>query len=117
MMHLTSILLMCLIPTAGMAQEFQQVIDRSRFVELVQDKSLKRFGVVLIVSPEGQIDGRAFGYDISGQWRWENGYFCRSMSYGSGDVPDNCQMVLERADTLRFISDRGQGDRADLRLR
>lgn len=116
-MRVISVFLLCLLPASAMADGFQPVTDKNRFVELIQDKNLKRFGVVLRVSPEGAIDGNAFGYELTGQWRWENGYFCRTMSYGSGDLPDNCQMVLERDDTLRFISDRGQGDRADLRLR
>jgi len=100
------------------AADFQRVQDRDNFVSLVKDRALTRFGIRLRVSQNGEITGRAFGKDISGDWTWDRGFFCRDL-FADGDVLDieNCQTVQVRGNTLRFTSDRGQGDSADLRLR
>ncbi|MBD3679511.1 MAG: dihydrodipicolinate reductase [Rhodobacteraceae bacterium] len=98
------------------AEEFEKIDDRSEFVELVDGKSLARFGITLDVRPDGRIVGRAFGTDVSGAWRWDGGYFCRDLFWGKQDLGPNCQEVRLNGDTLRFISDQGTGQFADLRL-
>lgn len=110
------IALFAALPAA--ASEFERVQDRDNFVSLIKDRSLTRFGISLRVSQNGEITGRAFGKDISGDWSWNQGYFCRDL-FADGDVLDieNCQTVKVRGNTLRFTSDRGQGDSADLRLK
>ncbi len=98
--------------------EFKRVTDRDNFVSLVNDRDLTRLGIRLNVSDGGKISGRAFGQKVSGEWSWSSGFFCRDL-YLNGDVLDenNCQTVEVRGNTLRFTSDKGTGDYADLRLR
>ncbi len=98
--------------------EFKRVTDRDNFVSLVNNRDLTRLGIRLNVSDGGKITGRAFGQKVSGDWSWSSGFFCRDL-YINGDVLDenNCQTVEVRGDTLRFTSDKGSGDFADLRLR
>jgi hypothetical protein len=104
--------------SASAASEgFRPVTDRSDFLALVSGKALTRFGVSLTVRPDGTIEGRAFGFPVRGDWRWQEGYFCRAMRAGRAEIPDDCQQVLRNGDTLRFIADRGRGEFADLRLR
>lgn len=103
---------------AALASEaFRPVTSRSEFLDLVSGRALTRLGVRLSVLPDGKIEGRAFGFNVSGEWRWQDGFFCRAMRAGSETIPDNCQQVLRNGDTLRFVSDRGTGAFADLRLR
>lgn len=99
------------------ADGFAKVDDRTDFVSLLEGRQLTRVGIKLRVTPDGQISGRAFGYDVSGSWTWTAGYFCRDLYWGGDDLGRNCQEVKVRGDTLRFTSDRGSGDHADLRLR
>ena len=61
--------------------------DRAAFVELVGGRSLTGLGVSLTVSGSGKIGGRAFGRDVTGQWTWDQGYFCRTMQAGEQTVP------------------------------
>ena len=98
--------------------EFKRVTDRDNFVSLVNDRDLTRLGIRLNVSDGGKISGRAFGQKVSGEWSWSSGFFCRDL-YLNGDILDenNCQTVEVRGNTLRFTSDKGTGDYADLRLR
>ncbi|MDJ0640679.1 MAG: dihydrodipicolinate reductase [Paracoccaceae bacterium] len=110
-------LLMMAVSTPALA-EFARVDKRDNFVNLVQDRDLTRLGIRLKVTTDGKIKGRAFGQNISGDWNWNGGYFCRDL-FVNGDVLDaaNCQKVEVRGDTLRFTSDKGRGDFADLRLK
>lgn len=100
------------------AAEFKRVTDRDRFVSLVKDRNLTRLGIRLNVTDSGQIVGRAFGQKVSGAWNWSSGFFCRDL-YVNGEIldGDNCQTVEVRGNTLRFTSDKGTGDFADLRLK
>ena len=102
---------------AAAAEGFQTISDRDAFVRAVNGKQLTRVGIRLTVEPTGQIVGKAFGKPVTGAWRWSGGYFCRDLYYGSTDLGPNCQMVKVRGSTVRFISDRGTGQYADLNLR
>lgn len=100
---------------------FDRITDADEFARLIEGRVLTRFGIRLQVStlgqPEGgQINGRGFGYPVTGAWRWEGGYFCRDLDWGGSDLGYNCQAVLRNGTVLRFVSDQGSGDHADFRL-
>jgi hypothetical protein len=99
------------------ADGFNQVREKSEFVSLISGKSLTRFGIRLQVSPAGVIEGSAFGTDVTGKWEWQSGLFCRDLAFGKKDLGPNCQMVKQNGNSLRFISDAGEGDSADFRLK
>lgn len=105
------------VASASPAAAFERITDRAAFVEAIRDRALTRLAVNLRVTPEGRIEGRAFGQQVTGTWDWRDGYFCREMRTRVRDVPANCQTVERQGNVLRFTSDRGTGDSADLRLR
>jgi hypothetical protein len=106
-----------IVLSAAPAVAFERIVDPSRFTTLIQDNSLSRFGITLQVMPDGRISGRGFGQPVSGEWRWQDGLFCRTLAWGGSDLGYNCQAVLLNGDTVRFVADAGQGDFADFRLR
>lgn len=108
--------LLSLLATQSWA-EARQVVDKSEFMALLDGQTLTRVGIRLNVSPDGAILGRAFGQKVQGQWRWEDGFFCRDLSWGDRDLGANCQQITIRGDVIRFTSDRGVGQFADLTLR
>ncbi|WP_226780182.1 dihydrodipicolinate reductase [Oceaniglobus trochenteri] len=112
---LTTFLVTLALPVT--AQEFRAVTDRATFVQLVEGRALGRFAVTLRVGRDGTINGRAFGRKVTGSWEWQGQYFCRDLSYGDSALAANCQQVLARGDTIRFVADRGRGQSADLTLR
>ena len=105
------------IATPSLADGFRQVEDRTQFVSHVSGKALTRLGISLNVTPDGRIEGKAFGKPVTGAWRWKAGLFCRDLKFGGSDLGENCQVVQTNGATMRFISDAGEGDYADLRLR
>lgn len=102
------------------AAEFVRVSDEAAFLDLMDGKEL-RIGVVglaLAVNPDGSILGSAAGFDVTGNWTWQDGYFCREMLWGDTEIPYNCQLVEARGtDAMRFTVDQGAGDAAEFNLR
>lgn len=117
MLALAALLAGLAAPVATPAAAFERITDAGDFSRTVVGRDLTRFGIRLQVTPEGGIEGRGFGYPVTGEWRWENGFFCRDMDWGGTEIEYNCQAVLREGNRVRFISDRGQGDSADFRLR
>jgi hypothetical protein len=79
--------LFCLLPGLALADGFDRLTDRERFLALVggHELALPLLGVALTVQPGGQIEGAAMGAPITGQWTWKEGLFCRSMQWsGTG---------------------------------
>lgn len=113
--RVSMVAVLCTLP--GWAMAFEPVKTRDAFLAAISGKALTRMGITLDVTSAGQIRGRAFGKPVSGAWQWRDGYFCRSLYFGTRNLGDNCQLVQQRGDTLRFTLDRGAGDFADLRLR
>lgn len=103
------------LATAAQA-EFEPIRDKNNFTSVISGKALTRLGIRLTVSPAGEIDGRAFGQPVSGDWSWQNGYFCRDLFWGDTALGYNCQQVERSGNALRFTSDRGAGRSADLYL-
>jgi len=118
---LAAVLAAVMALTALPAHAFQRISDAQAFTQLIEGRELTRFGIRLAVSADsaasGQINGRGFGYPVTGAWRWEQGFFCRDLDWGGSDLGYNCQAVLLDGDRVRFVSDQGQGEHADFRLR
>ena len=108
--------LMITLPSSAIADSFQRVEDETGFMSLVKDRDLKRLGIRLNVMDDGRIEGRAFGRKVTGKWSWDSGYFCRDLAVNGDPLEYNCQMVQVKGETLRFTSDKGTGQYADLRL-
>jgi len=117
MKHVVTLTLALVLASPAGAENFDQVPEKSTFLSLVDGRKLTRFGIKLDVTRDGRIEGRAFGRDVTGAWRWQSGYFCRDLYWGQTDLGPNCQAVKVQGRTLRFISDRGTGQFADLQLR
>lgn len=96
--------------------DYEPIRDQSEFLGVVTQGELTRMGIRLTVSPQGEIDGRAFGRDVTGSWSWEDGYFCRDLFWGQTELGYNCQEVARDGRSVRFTSDKGTGESASLRL-
>ena len=114
-------LALCLLPALpAEANDYAKIDDLNRFLSLVEGRELRLplYGVRLRLAPDGTISGSALGWEITGSWRWEDGYFCREMDWSGTPIPMNCQLVEARGDSeVRFTVDRGAGDSASFRLR
>lgn len=108
------------LPVAAAAEGFIPVTDKDRFLDLVQNRELRigLYDLSLNVLPDGRIAGSALGWDITGEWAWKDGYFCREMDWSGMEIDYNCQLVeAQGAERLRFTVDQGKGDSATFRLR
>jgi hypothetical protein len=119
MKHLLLALILGTTAMPALAEGYAPVKNQEAFINLVDGKVLRNYlyGIRLNVLEEGMIQGSAIGWDIVGNWTWQNGYFCREMSWGGDPIPYNCQLVEARGDDrIRFTVDQGAGDSASFRL-
>lgn len=107
------------LPKAADAQQFRAVTDRAEFMQLLTGKTLniRLYNLSLDVRPDGNIAGDALGWDVSGNWSWQDGFFCRELDWGGDPIPYNCQLVEVAGNQMRFTTDRGAGDSATFGLR
>lgn len=110
---------LALIFTAVPAAAMTKVDGKSEFLQKIMGKTLRLplYGITLNVFQNGSISGRAWGRDVSGNWEWDNGYFCRTMYWGQREIPFNCQEVKSEGSKMRFTSDKGKGQTAVFTLR
>ncbi len=101
---------------APAAAQATKVEARSQFVSLVEGRTLSRPLVSLRVGSDGSIRGSGAGWDVTGQWSWQDGYFCRDLNWGGDDLGYNCQLVVADGNRIRFIADRGAGRSAGFTL-
>ena len=111
-----TIIALAALVASPVAADFARVDDRSQFMSIVEGRDLTRLGISLKVGA-GSINGKAFGSTVKGAWNWKDGYFCRSLYWGNKNLGDNCQAVDVSGNTIRFTSDRGAGQSAELTLR
>ncbi len=105
---------------AAPAQDFQPVREKAAFLDLVEGRELRLplFRIRITLTTEGAITGSALGWPLKGNWRWQDGYFCRDIDWSGTEIPYNCQLVEARGtDEVRFTVDQGRGDSASFRLR
>lgn len=116
----SALLLVTLLSGPSLADEFKPVEDEGQFLELVGDRVLRigLYDLSLRVRPGGVIEGSAMGWDITGTWNWQDGYFCREMDWSGTEIAYNCQLVeASSGEVVRFTVDRGRGESASFRLR
>jgi hypothetical protein len=100
--------------------DFVPIKDKTEFLAVVEGRELRLgvFQISLKITPDGQINGSALGWDVAGTWSWEDGYFCREMDWSGEPIPYNCQLVEVRDnEKIRFTVDKGAGDEATFNLR
>ena len=104
----------------ALADGYSRISDRNAFLQTVEGKELRLglFGISLKVEEDGMIRGSALGWDVTGTWEWQDGYFCREMDWSGYPIPKNCQLVEARGgEEIRFTVDKGAGDSASFKLR
>jgi hypothetical protein len=119
MKHLILALTLSSLAAPALADDYAPIKDEQQFVALVDGKVLRNYlyGIRLNVLEQGTIQGSASGWEIVGNWTWQDGYFCREMSWGGDPIPYNCQLVEAQGDSrIRFTVDQGAGDSASFRL-
>ncbi|MEX0339734.1 MAG: dihydrodipicolinate reductase [Arenibacterium sp.] len=97
--------------------DFAKVDNLAEFKSIVAGKTLTRPMIRLEVTPGGDIRGMGARWEVTGNWSWQDGYFCRDLYWGGDALGYNCQEVRVKENRIRFTSDRGRGDSAVFRLR
>ena len=104
-------------PLMAAAQTNEWIKEKDRFINLINGKKLKRFLIELSVQTDGTITGMGAGTGVTGNWNWQDNYFCRNLSWGNRDLGSDCQKVELKGKKLFFTSDQGRGTTAGFSIR
>lgn len=99
--------------------DFQKITDKQAFLDALDGRALNIgfFNLAINVLPDGKITGTAVGWELTGQWEWKDGLFCRDIDWSGMAIEYNCQLVEADGENMRFTSDGGTGRSADFTLR
>ncbi len=110
-----------LLPTLPVfANEFAPISELPDFLAAVEGRELRlgMLGLAVSITADGQVNGSASGWPVTGTWSWQEGLFCRELDWGGTPIPYNCQLVeVRNDDQIRFTVDGGTGDSATFNLR
>lgn len=103
------------MPTGAAAQggeEYQVVSDldafKARFIgpKIMDPADDANY---FVINEDGTLKGTWHGAELAGEWRWEDGYFCRSLS-SPRPAPEDCQQWGVADGKARLVRNRGEGD-------
>lgn len=119
-LRVRAILLLLLVGVPANAEGYQPIKEESEFVAKLDGRDLRvnMFNLTLLVASDGAITGSALGWSVTGNWYWQDGYFCRQMDWSGTPIPHNCQLVESLGSKkMRFTTDRGAGESATFDMR
>lgn len=110
--------LLFLTPSAALAQGFTPISNQADFTAKIADRALHigLFDLSILVNSDGTITGTALGWEVTGNWTWQDNLFCRNMDWGGMEIAYNCQLVEIDDKKVRFTADGGQGRAASFTL-
>jgi len=117
MRNLIATLLIC-IAVPAQASDTLVISERDSFLKILAGRALRlgMFDLSIQVRADGTLAGSAMGWQVTGDWAWKDGLFCRKMDWSGYPIEYDCQLVEKRGEKLRFTSQAGRGRHADFRL-
>lgn len=96
--------------SAGTAQAWERIDTEAAYrAQVVGNRQVVAGSGHAVVQPDGTVTGEWNGQPVSGNWSWNDGYYCRSLRIGNTDTGSNCQLIEVEGNQIRSTNDRGQG--------
>lgn len=87
-----------------------RVLSREQFVKLISNRSLVGDGNRFVLHSDGRISGQIDGAKLSGNWHWEEAYFCRTATIDGNDLDHDREAIELRGNYMRYTRNEGHGD-------
>lgn len=98
------------IQQVSAADEKTRIETEQEFREIAVGKKLVyKIGEYVIAHDDGTMSGYFGGKPLSGNWNWEDGYYCRTGKLGGKSLGQDCQIVELSGNKLTFIRKKGKG--------
>lgn len=82
----------------------KQITTEKEFRAKVVGKKLITERGAIKIHKDGNMTGTLGNREVSGEWTWEEGYWCRSIALDDRQFPDDCQMVTILGDEIDLLS-------------
>ena len=95
---------------------FQRIETTAQIQPFLNRRLDYQDGMYNVIRPDGTFEGE-FGRRVAGTWQMRDGYWCREITEGVGNVPpSDCQLLEIGGSNLRFTRQKGEGQALDLTL-
>ena len=98
---------------AWAADEKTRIETEQEFREIAVGKKLVyKIGEYVIAHDDGTMSGYFGGKPLTGNWNWEDGYYCRTGKLGGKSLGEDCQIVELSGNRLTFFRKKGKGGKS-----
>lgn len=87
----------------------EPVTTEAAFRDAIVDKTLSLGPGHVVIHGDGTLSGEFNGNELSGTWRWDRTFFCRTLTSQNGVPEENCQAVAVSGSTATFTANEGTG--------
>ncbi len=85
-----------------------RIETREAFVSAFADRPLYGSeGMVFTIHASGRLTGTIDGNELTGEWTWRDGLFCRRASLGGEDLGVDCEVIFRRGGEMKYRGDKG----------
>lgn len=106
-----------ILATGATASEFKRIETKAEYLNVVAGKRMVAEWGWVTAAADGNLTGKVNGQAAQGKWDWKNGFWCRTISFGSTNMPRNCQAIFVSGDNLVSIRDKGQGKQTRMKIK
>jgi hypothetical protein len=89
---------------------FKRLTTEAAFRDRVVGIPLVRDGGTVLIGADGSLRGTAGRRTSEGAWHWQGDFWCRSARFPDRELPEACQVIEVSQDSVRFVTDEGEGD-------
>lgn len=101
----------------AMAASFKRIKSAEDFNSKVVGQKLTSEAGFFIIEASGKISGELNKHKAVGAWKWNQGFWCRTIKIGARDLGSNCQTIEVTQDQVKFTRDQGKGDETIFNLK
>ena len=107
-----------LLPTAGITQQFERIETAAEFETYVVGKTLQWATGETVIQADGTTHGTMQNVgSYHGKWRWQDGYYCRSLIVNETTSEPKCLTVERAGNRLRMSYGKGEGRTLELDIK
>lgn len=87
-----------------------RITTEDEFMATAAGRTISNDLATISITRNGRIRGISDGVEIAGRWRWEDGFWCRTITEPV-QTPEDCQVWEITNRTLIITRDKGRGER------
>lgn len=103
-----------LLAAPVLAGDFKRITTEAEYMQKIVGKKLVTGKDFVKIEKNGKMKGKFGGAKLVGAWKWQQGYWCRTIRLGGKDRGSDCQVVMVSDTQMYSIRKQGKGDKSPI---